>query len=79
MGSIVLNCPHCFKENVSFQSVAQTEQTTKGPKGELIYLVFFICGNCQSGVIERIIKKKGKAPHDYPAGIDLCSDYEILE
>ena len=68
-------CPHCFKENVTFQSVGDylIHESLK------TWTTFFICNNCTKGVMASIQSKKGNPPHDLKFGLEYSDDFKVLE
>ncbi|WP_442592506.1 DUF4145 domain-containing protein [Parapusillimonas sp. JC17] len=56
-------CPHCGRENTSFDSVAQAlVESVAAGKGTR-WNVFFMCNACKGGLVVDIISTEGFGPH----------------
>jgi hypothetical protein len=50
MAAILANCPHCGGGKVGFSGIAECRLA---PQHAAIFLVFFVCNNCQGGLVAR--------------------------
>lgn len=58
MAHILLNCPHCRGDHVGFTSVAEY----KFQRYQHRWLVFFVCNNCERGVLIEYEKAGAPSP-----------------
>jgi len=79
MAYLGATCPHCFKENVAFQSVGQIQHQNNEDR----YTVFFRCGACEKGLMATVhIKHRPQRPvppHIYDADLNDNLCYNVVE
>lgn len=74
MSTISADCPHCHKRNVSFKS----KGSHCTAKDNQLYMVLFVCGNCEEGIVAQVKTAKGD-PCKYTAELASQHGYGVFE
>jgi hypothetical protein len=75
MSILGATCPHCHKENVAFQSIAEVNWTIEST----MFTVFFKCASCYKGLTATIQMRAQPTPHKYDGDIQNSSSHPIID